>query len=100
MSPPDRQLVLSPQAEDDLADILQHTLETWGESQLLAYGKVLDDGLRMILHNPLIGFARPAVSDKHRFFSTGEHLIAYRLTPTRIEISRILHCRMDLKRNL
>jgi len=58
MSPPDRQLVLSPQAEDDLADILQYTLETWGESQMQVYGKVLDDGLRMILDNPLIGFTR------------------------------------------
>jgi len=100
MSPPDRQLVLSPQAEDDLADILQYTLETWGESQMQVYGKVLDDGLRMILDNPLIGFTRPSVSDKHRFFPTGEHLVAYRLTATCIEVSRIVHGRMDLKRNL
>jgi len=100
MSLPDRQLVLSPQAEDDLTDILQYTLETWGESQLLSYGKVLDDGLQMIFDNPMIGFIRLAVSEKHRFFPTGEHLVVYRLTPTRIEISRILHGRMDIKRNL
>ncbi len=100
MSYPDRQLVLSPQAEDDLAGILQYTLETWGESQLLTYGKVLEDGLQMILDNPTIGFARSAVSEKHRFFPTGKHLVVYRVTPTRIEISRILYGRMDLEGNL
>ena len=100
MSPLDRQLVLSPPAEDDLAGILQYTLETWGESQLLTYGKVLDDGLQMILDNPTIGFTRPAVSEKHRFFATGKHLVVYRLTPARIEITRVLHGRMGLKGNL
>ena len=54
----------------------------------------------MLLDNPLIGFTRPAVSERHRFLLAGEHVIAYRLTPTRIEVSRILHGRMDLKRNL
>jgi toxin ParE1/3/4 len=100
MSSPDRQLILSPQAEVDLADVLQYTLDTWGESQMLVYSKLLDDGLRIILDNPLIGFTRPAVSEQHRFFPAGEHLIAYRVSATRVEVSRILHSRMDLKRNL
>jgi hypothetical protein len=34
---------------------------------MLAYGKLLDDDLRMILANSFIGFARPLVSDQHRF---------------------------------
>ena len=100
MSSPDRQLVLSPQAEADLTDILQYTLETWGESQMLAYGKLLDDGLQMVLANPLAGFTRPLISEQHRFFPAGEHLIAYRVSPTHVEVSRILYGRMDLERNL
>src|SRR5215831_17627685 len=100
MSSPDRQLVLSPQAEDDLADILQYTLETWGETQMLVYGKLLDEGLRLILSNPSIGFARPMISEQHRFFPAGKHLIAYRVLEARIEVSRILHARMDLERNV
>jgi toxin ParE1/3/4 len=35
MSRPDALLILSPQAEDDFADIIQYTLETWGEAQTL-----------------------------------------------------------------
>jgi toxin ParE1/3/4 len=100
MSSPDRQLVLSPRAQDDYAEILQHTLETWGEDQLLVYSKVLSDGFEVILHNPLIGFTRPAVSAQHRFLPVGEHLIAYRVSDLRVEVSRILHQRMDVKRHL
>jgi toxin ParE1/3/4 len=99
MSNPERELVLSPRAEADLTDILQYTLETWGEAQLAAYAGVLDDALRLLRDNPEIGTARPAVSERHRFLPAGEHVIAYRLTATRIEVSRILHGRMDLKRN-
>ena len=100
MSSPERQLVLSPLAEADLADILQYTFEIWGENQMLVYGKLLDEGLRMILGNPLAGFARPLVSERHRFFPAGEHLIAYRVSATHVEVSRILHGKMDLKGNL
>jgi toxin ParE1/3/4 len=69
MSSPDRRLVLSPQAIEDLTDILQYTLETWGNRQMVAYAELLDEGLEMILDSPLIGFTRPAISDRHRFFS-------------------------------
>ena len=45
-------MLLSPQALDDLADILQYTLATWGEEQMLAYQKILDNSLQMIFENP------------------------------------------------
>jgi toxin ParE1/3/4 len=80
---------------DDLTDILQYTLST-GEDQLLAYRDVIDNTLRFILDNPLAGFTRPAVSERHRFVVAGQHLIAYRVTETAIEVSRILHGRMDI----
>jgi plasmid stabilization system protein ParE len=46
MSNSERELVLSPQAEADLTDILQYTLETLGEAQLTTYASVLDEALR------------------------------------------------------
>ncbi len=100
MSNLERELVLSPQAEADLTDILQYTLEAWGEAQLTTYASVLDEALRLLRDNPQLGYSRPAVSERHRFLLAGEHVIAYRLTRTRIEVARILHSRMDLKRNL
>ncbi len=42
MLPPDLPLIFSPQAEDDFADILQYTLETWGENQVYV-SRILHD---------------------------------------------------------
>jgi toxin ParE1/3/4 len=99
MSVPERQLVLSPAALDDLTDILQYTLATWGEEQMVTYSQMLDSRLSMILENPQIGFQRPAISERHRFVVAGEHLIAYRISALTVEVSRILHGRMDFRQS-
>jgi toxin ParE1/3/4 len=36
---PDLQLILSPQAEEDFADILQYTLETWVRNKFMCTGQ-------------------------------------------------------------
>lgn len=48
MSRPDLPLILSPQAEEDFAVILQYTFETWGENQVYVYRDVLHKALRTI----------------------------------------------------
>jgi toxin ParE1/3/4 len=55
MSLPDVPVILSPQAEEDFADILQYTLETRGEAQAYAYRDVLDKALLTIQQHPQIG---------------------------------------------
>jgi toxin ParE1/3/4 len=100
MSPPDVPVILAPQAEDDFADILQYTLETWGEAQAYAYRAVLDQALRTIQHYPQIGHGRPELSASHRVFPAGRHLIVYRASDAAVYVSRILHERMDLARHL
>ncbi|TCV84051.1 MULTISPECIES: hypothetical protein [Methylomonas] len=42
MSQDELSVTLSPQAENDFADILQYTLETWGEKQLYVYRAVAE----------------------------------------------------------
>ena len=64
-------IVLSPQAEEDFADILQYTLENWGEKQLYVYRSVIDRALQTILQNPEVGHQRSDISQKHRSFSCG-----------------------------
>lgn len=68
MSSHDRQLVLSPQAEADLTNILQYALETWGENLMARYAELLDDGQQLIRANPPAGIAQPRVSAGDRFF--------------------------------
>lgn len=100
MSPHELRLILSPRAEQDFSDILQYTLETWGEDQLLAYRAILDKALLTLIENPRIGAARPEISGEHRIFPVGSHIIIYRVSDVAILISRILHARMDVRRHL
>lgn len=100
MSPPDVRLVLSPRAENDFADILQYTLETWGEAQMLAYRSMLQQTLLSIRDNPIIGPVRAEISSEHRIFPAGQHVIIYRVVGADIHVSRILHGRMDSRRQL
>lgn len=93
-------VVLSPQAEEDFADILQFTLETWGETQMYAYRVILDQALSTLQQHPLIGHPRPELSPTHRVFPAGRHIIVYRPGDAAVFVSRILHGRMDLKRHV
>jgi toxin ParE1/3/4 len=99
---PDVPVILSPQAEDDFADILQYTLDTWGEAQAYAYAyrSVIDKSLLIIQHYPQIGQSRPELSATHRLFQAGRHIIVYRTIDSAVYISRILHERMDIKQYL
>lgn len=100
MSPPDLPLILSTQAEEDFADILQYTLETWGETQVYAYREVIDKALLTIQSHPQIGHCRTELSAEHRVFPAGQHVIVYRISDIAIYVSRILHVRMDLGQHL
>lgn len=100
MSRPDLPLILSPRAEDDFADILQYTLETWGEKQVFVYRAVLDKALLTIQQNPDISHKRPELSPAHRIFPAGRHIIVYRANDRAVYVSRILHERMDIGRHL
>lgn len=100
MSPRESRLILSPQAEQDFTDILQYTLETWGEAQLVAYRAVLEEAIQTILDNPRIGSVRPDISPAHRSFLAGSHIVVYRLSDAAILVSRILHTRMDVRRQV
>lgn len=100
MSPPDTRLILSPRAETDFTDILQYTLETWGEAQMLAYRAVIHQALLSIRDNPEIGPLREEISSAHRVFPAGQHIIIYRVKDAEVHVSRILHGRMDVRRHL
>lgn len=100
MSPHELRLILSPRAEQDFTDILQYTLETWGEDQLFSYRAILDKAFLTLIENPRIGAPRPEISGEHRVFPAGSHIIVYRVGEAAILISRILHARMDVRRHV
>jgi toxin ParE1/3/4 len=91
-------IFLSPQAEEDFADILQYTLQTWGEKQMYVYRAVIDKALLIIQQNSEIGHRRTEISKIHRSFPAGQHGILYRADPRAVYASRILQDSIDTKR--
>lgn len=67
---------------------------------MLSYRAVLHDGLALLRANPKAGFLKPEVSPRHRLLVVGEHVIVYRERADVIEVSRILHGRMQIKNHL
>jgi toxin ParE1/3/4 len=100
---------LGEQAERDFMSILQWTAENFGERQAGAYQNVLTQSMRELVDGPEIAGARlrndivRGIYTLHvaRHGRRGRHLLLYRVIGDQtIEIARILHDSMDLRRHL
>ncbi len=90
-------LNISQDAYDDLTDIQQYTLETFGESQLIKYESLLNEALLLISSNPEIGHSRPDIPNEYLAWPVGEHIFIYRIEDAIIYLVRVLHNRMDFR---
>lgn len=90
-------LTLSDEAIEDFRDILSYTMQMWGEQQVDEYAAILDKALSAIQRNPLMGKAN---LPPYRHVSAGKHIVFYRLTGNKVQVSRILHSAMDFVRHL
>ena len=70
MSGLDWLLILSPKDAEDVADIFQYSLETWGETQAYVYRDVLDRALLTIQDNPRSSRSLPPLKQPRE----GHHL--------------------------
>src|SRR3712207_4371528 len=94
------QLILSPEALDDITDILLYTLQTWGEAQQDTYAAAIDKSLQLLLDNPELGRRREELCANCRSYRVRQHIIYYIVRKDTINIARILHNRMDAKRHI
>jgi toxin ParE1/3/4 len=92
------QLLLSPEAQSDLTDILIYTLQRWGEEQQDRYAAALDRGLLLLQENPEIGRSRPDLFPSCRSYRVREHIVYYALRDEAVVVFRVLHGRMDATR--
>ncbi|AWV99954.1 type II toxin-antitoxin system RelE/ParE family toxin [Arcticibacterium luteifluviistationis] len=90
-------LNISQDAYDDLTDIQQYTLETFGENQFHKYESMLNEALFLISSNPRIGHARPDIPKEYLAWPVGEHIFIYRIEDSIIYLVRVLHNRMDFR---
>ena len=88
---------LSPQAEQDLLDIFLFGIENWGEKQADDYANELESCFELLAKNPDIGLLRSELYENIQSFISGAHVIFYRRIGLIIEISAILHQKMDIK---
>lgn len=91
---------LTVAAEQDYADILRYTLQTWGKKQYNKYRMLLRKALERVADHPALGKRRDELCSGCLSYPAGKHVIFYRSTDTGIEILRILHDSMDAQRHI
>lgn len=90
--------VLTNKAVEDLTAIWEYTFEFWSENQADKYYLQLISDCQFLANNQDIGRKYDKVEIEIFGLKSGEHTIFYRqLSEEVIEITRILHSKMDLK---
>ncbi len=92
---------LTNNAVKDLSDIWNYTFDTWSESQADKYYKLLLNACGAIAKKPQLGNVYEEIYPDLKGKKASKHIIFYRVIDDKsIEITRILHERMDLKNKL
>ena len=92
---------LTNKAVVDLNSIWDYTADYWSEYQADKYYNMLIDTCQDIENNPDLGKNYDGISVDLYGFMANRHIIFYRKSADKpIEITRILHERMDLKKRI
>jgi toxin ParE1/3/4 len=95
-----RDVQFSPRAQQDIEDIWDFTLETWGDAKAQTYIRAIQAGAERLRHNPFSGPACDHIRRGYRKLPVGSHMMFYRVENAHIIVVRILHQRMDPQRRL
>jgi toxin ParE1/3/4 len=88
-------------AVEDLSKIWNYTFEVWSEKQADKYYDGLISNCQEIAENPGLGKNYEGISKQLLGMKVNRHIIFYRtLNENYVEITRILHERMDLKKRI
>lgn len=92
---------LTKKAVEDLTGIWEYTLEKWSEEQADKYFNLLLNTCQDIANNPDIGKNYDGVSEDLLGLKIEKHIVFYRKRINQpIEITRILHEKMDFEKRL
>ena len=92
---------LTKKSVEDLADIWNYTFEEWSEKQADTYYDMLIANFKSIAENPRLGKNYNGITENLFGLRTNRHIIFYRqITENEIEVTRILHERMDLENRI
>ncbi len=92
---------LTNKAVEDLTNIWNYTFEKWSEKQADKYYTMLIDNCQEIANNPKLGKNYDRIISTLFGMRTIRHIIFYRIISIdKVEIIRILHESMDLKKRI
>lgn len=92
---------LTNKAIEDLEKIWNYTYKVWPENQADKYYKFLLSNCQQIAINPNLGDKYEEITENLLGMKANRHIIFYRvLNEKQVEITRILHERMDLKKRI
>ena len=92
---------LTNKAVEDLTNIWEYTTEKWSEQKADRYFNLLLSSCQEIANNQEIGKIYDGITNDLFGLKTEKHIIFYRKRINKpIEITRILHGRMDLKNRI
>jgi toxin ParE1/3/4 len=92
---------LTNKAVEDLSKIWEYTFEVWSEKQADKYYDELISNCEEIAENPDLGKNYERISKQLLGIQVNQHIIFYRkLSKDFVEITRILHERMDLRKRI
>jgi len=87
-------------AREDLKYIGRYTQQKWGREQRNQYLALLDHSFHLLANDPHLGRSCDDIRLGYRKHEVGKHVVFYRLNNGYLEIVRILHGRMDVKRHI
>jgi toxin ParE1/3/4 len=92
---------LTKKATKDLRNIWNYTFDTWSENQADKYYYMILDSCQEIADGKVKGKKYAGIYSGLSGIRAGKHVIFYRqITIVRVEIARVLHERMDLRRRI
>lgn len=92
---------LTNKAVEDLNEIWNYTYDQWSEKQADKYYQRLFDDIQTLTDNPNLGKNYDGIANDLFGLRSQRHIIFFRrIQKNKIEITRILHERMDLKNRI
>ena len=95
-------LVVTPEAETDINDILDHLVQHAGTSVATAYGSKFRRSIERLLEFPGLGVRRPALGANARIAIVPPYVLIYDYPDTAdtLTLLRVLHGKRDITRRL
>ena len=85
---------LTRRAENDLFEIGEYTVRTWGTRQCASYIDGLESCCQRLADNPNLGRSCESLRPGYWRMEQGKHVVFYQIDNDNILVIRILHVRM------